>query len=154
MIGELNYLEIEEVLQDQVVGRIGCHLKGVTYIVPVSYAYDDPFVYAYTLPGKKLDIMRENREVCFEVDDIADLRNWRSVIAWGTFEELTGTGERQKASKKLSDRSLPLISAQTAELAHTITETNDDVNEIEGIFYRIELKEKTGKFENGFGSPA
>src|SRR4051794_7672401 len=104
MIGELNYEEIEEVLQDQLVGRIGCHLSGKTFIVPVSYAYNDPYVYVYSLEGKKVIMMRENNEVCFEVDEIYDLSNWKSVVAWGTFEELRGTQERQKALKILLDR--------------------------------------------------
>jgi nitroimidazol reductase NimA-like FMN-containing flavoprotein (pyridoxamine 5'-phosphate oxidase superfamily) len=40
MIGDLNFKEVEEVLKDQLIGRIGCHSNGVTYIVPVSYAYN------------------------------------------------------------------------------------------------------------------
>ena len=32
--------------------------------------------------------MRANPFVCFEVEDIDDLANWHSVIAWGVFEEL------------------------------------------------------------------
>ncbi|MEJ7679121.1 MAG: pyridoxamine 5'-phosphate oxidase family protein [Segetibacter sp.] len=53
MMGELNYAEIEEVLQDQLVGRIGCYSDGVTYIVPVNYAYNDPYVYIHSLEGKR-----------------------------------------------------------------------------------------------------
>ena len=33
-------------------------------------------------------MMRANPFVCFEVEDIDDLANWHSVIAWGVFEEL------------------------------------------------------------------
>lgn len=151
MISELNYAEIEEVLQDQVVGRIGCHANNVTYIVPVSYAYNAPYVYIYSLEGKKVDIMRENTEVCFEVDEIEDIRNWKSVIAWGTFEELTRSEDRQKAWKMLDDRCLPLISTER-DISHKLVPSNENVNEIEGIFYRIRLKEKSGKFENSFGA--
>lgn len=150
MIGELTYIEIEEVLQDQVIGRIGCCSGGTTYIVPVSYAYNDPYVYIFSLEGKKVDIMRKNPEVCFEVDEIQNIQNWKSVLVWGTFEELKGTLERQKAWKILADRSLPLLSAETTDLSHQPSLANDDVNEIEGIFYRIELKEKTGRFESSF----
>lgn len=38
--------------------------------------------------GQKLHMMRANPFVCFEVEDIDDLANWHSVIAWGVFEEL------------------------------------------------------------------
>lgn len=34
--------------------------------------------------------MRANPEVCSQVDEIDDMANWRSVIAWGRYEELKG----------------------------------------------------------------
>jgi len=40
MLGKLTMAEIEEVIKHQIVGRIGCHANGMTYRVPVSYAYD------------------------------------------------------------------------------------------------------------------
>jgi nitroimidazol reductase NimA-like FMN-containing flavoprotein (pyridoxamine 5'-phosphate oxidase superfamily) len=40
MLRELNDHQIETLLKDQFIGRIGCHLAGVTYIVPVNYVYD------------------------------------------------------------------------------------------------------------------
>jgi nitroimidazol reductase NimA-like FMN-containing flavoprotein (pyridoxamine 5'-phosphate oxidase superfamily) len=147
MIGKLDYAEIEEVLQDQVVGRIGCHADGITYIVPVSYAYNDPYVYIHSIEGKKVDMMRENSEICFEVDELKDMANWKSVIAWGTFEELKESEERDKGLKLLLDRSLPLISSETTHLGREWPFSNINANEIEGIFYRIKLKEKTGRFE-------
>jgi nitroimidazol reductase NimA-like FMN-containing flavoprotein (pyridoxamine 5'-phosphate oxidase superfamily) len=153
MIGNLNYEETEEVLQDQLIGRIGCHSNGVTYIVPVSYAYDEPYVYIHSMEGKKIDMMRNNPEVCFEVDALNDMANWKSVIAWGTFAEITGTEERNKALKILLDRSLPIVSSEKTHLGREWPFTND-AHEIEGVFYRIELKEKTGKFESSYYSPA
>ena len=40
------------------------------------------------MEGKKIEMMRKNPEVCFQVDAIADLLNWESVICWGKFEEI------------------------------------------------------------------
>jgi nitroimidazol reductase NimA-like FMN-containing flavoprotein (pyridoxamine 5'-phosphate oxidase superfamily) len=51
------------------------------------------------LQGRKVEMMRQNNEVCFEVDEIYDMSNWKSVVAWGAFEELKGSHERQKALK-------------------------------------------------------
>jgi hypothetical protein len=36
MFGRLNLEEIDELLHQQIIGRIGCHSDGVTYIVPIS----------------------------------------------------------------------------------------------------------------------
>jgi nitroimidazol reductase NimA-like FMN-containing flavoprotein (pyridoxamine 5'-phosphate oxidase superfamily) len=149
MIGDLTYAEIEEVLQDQLVGRIGCHADGVTYIVPVSYAYDSPYVYIHSIEGKKVDMMRKNPNVCFEVDVMYNMANWQSVIAQGTFEELKENAEKEKALKTLLDRSLPIISSETTHLGREWPFSyHIDANEIGGVFYRINLKEKTGKFES------
>ena len=41
-------------------------------------------------------MMRENPWVCVEVDHMDNLANWRSVIAWGRFEELGGWRRPQR----------------------------------------------------------
>jgi hypothetical protein len=88
MIGELATPHIEELLKSEVMGRIGCHHAGTTYIVPTSYAYDGTYIYVHTHEGMKVEMMRKNPAVCFQVDNMRDMANWQSVIAWGTYEEL------------------------------------------------------------------
>jgi nitroimidazol reductase NimA-like FMN-containing flavoprotein (pyridoxamine 5'-phosphate oxidase superfamily) len=95
MLGKLSELQIERFLQSQIVGRIGCHANGETYVVPISYAYDGTYIYARTYEGKKLDMMREEPRICFEVDTLRDLSEWKSVIGWGEFEELKDPDERK-----------------------------------------------------------
>jgi nitroimidazol reductase NimA-like FMN-containing flavoprotein (pyridoxamine 5'-phosphate oxidase superfamily) len=89
---ELSRGEIEEFLLSQRIARLGCHTDGVTYVVPLIYAYDDGAVIAVTTEGRKTAMLRENPRVCVEVDEYdADGRgSWRSVIAHGTYEELGG----------------------------------------------------------------
>lgn len=88
MLGELDGLQIEDLLMSLPVGRIGCHAEGITYIVPINYVYENDTIYAHSKKGMKMDIMRKNPDVCFQVDAIDDLLNWESVIAWGKFEEI------------------------------------------------------------------
>ena len=38
MVRELEREEVDELLRTQVVGRVGCHAGGETYVVPVIYA--------------------------------------------------------------------------------------------------------------------
>jgi nitroimidazol reductase NimA-like FMN-containing flavoprotein (pyridoxamine 5'-phosphate oxidase superfamily) len=91
-IVDLQREEIDAFLESQLVGRIGCHLDGRTYVVPVIYAYDGGSIYVCSTEGRKLAMMRANPNVCFEVDeyDEAGTGSWRSVIAEGVFEELRG----------------------------------------------------------------
>lgn len=89
---ELSRDEIEDFLGGQRIARLGCHAGGETYVVPVIYAYADGAVVTVTTEGRKVTMLRENPRVCVEVDEYdADGRgSWRSVIAYGTSEELAG----------------------------------------------------------------
>jgi uncharacterized protein len=89
---ELSRGEIDEFLSGQRIARLGCHADGTTYVVPLIYAYEDGAVIAVTTEGRKTAMLRENPEVCVEVDEYdADGKgSWRSVIAQGTYEELAG----------------------------------------------------------------
>lgn len=93
MIEELTPDEVDAFLREEVVGRVGCHSDGRTYVVPVFFAYDGAAFFVQTLEGLKVDLMRANPEVCFEVDRYEpDTGSWRSAIAEGRYEELDASG--------------------------------------------------------------
>ncbi|MFT3705588.1 MAG: pyridoxamine 5'-phosphate oxidase family protein [Agriterribacter sp.] len=117
MFGILSDEAIEKLIEAQLVGRIGCHADDITYVVPVSYAYDGNYIYVRTFDGTKMQILRKNPKVCFQIDDIHNLANWRSVILWGVFEELTDTTQRKNALGVLASRRLPPEHSQTMELS-------------------------------------
>lgn len=147
MFGKLNTDQIEELLKSQIIGRIGCHANGITYVVPVSYAYDGAYIYGHTYEGMKVDMMRKNPKVCFETDDTKNLANWQSVVAWGEFEELKDGKERDEAVEKLTGRVLPVISSETMHLTPQWPFPGDNAADVTGIVYRIKLTEKTGRYE-------
>ena len=103
MLGELNELEIERLLEQQRIGRIGCHADGLTYIVPINYVYQDGCIYAHSGPGKKIEMLDKNPQVCFQVDDIQDLLNWKSVITWVVMRKLPAARRCRKRCKKSSN---------------------------------------------------
>src|SRR6476469_8080070 len=154
MIDILNNNEIEEVLKKHFVGRIGCHTPEQVYVVPVSYAYDGKYVYVRSFDGKKIEIMRNNPKVCFEVDETQNMANWKSVIGWGEFEELTDKADRNKALKILIDRQLPLLSSDLSHLGDIWPFPPADLDTIKGVVFRILLKEKTGRYEKSGISPS
>lgn len=88
MIENLDEREIDAFLREQVVGRIGCHADGETYVVPVLYVWDGECVYVQSIEGRKIRMMRANPRVVFEVDEYVAGRGWRSVIVEGLYEEL------------------------------------------------------------------
>jgi uncharacterized protein len=148
MFGNLNEEEIENVLHSQLLGRIGCHGNNSTYIVPISYAYDGEYIYAHTQEGMKVSIMRDNPQVCFEVESMANMANWKSVICWGGFEELTNETDRHNALEKLEDRILPNFPSATTKLSPVWPFHSHNTDLIKGLVFRIRLTRKTGRFEN------
>ncbi|HTK09156.1 MAG TPA: pyridoxamine 5'-phosphate oxidase family protein [Ktedonobacteraceae bacterium] len=149
MLGKLEPAQIDEMLYNGSIGRIGCYAAGRTYIIPMNYAYDGDNIYGRSITGTKLDIMRINPEVCFQVDQVKNLSNWKSVIAWGTFQELEGE-EAAKALHLLVQRLTMLIASGQSLHEMRITGAladDDDLEQKKITVYRIHLAEKTGRFE-------
>jgi uncharacterized protein len=145
MLGELTEAEIEALLRSEVVARIGCHADGRTYVVPITYVYDDDAIIGHSRDGMKIELMRRNPAVCVEVDRVEDLGNWRSVIVWGRYEELSGAAAVE-ALEKLVTRLEPLATGETSAPPHGLAAVHADA--ASGlVVYRIEIDEKTGRFE-------
>lgn len=139
--------EMDHLLKHQLVGRIGCSADDIPYVIPVSYVLDGDYVYVHTYPGMKLDIMRKNPKVCFQVDDTRTLANWQSVICRGVFEELKEEADQRYALKKLQERILPVLSSETMHISRDWPFPADENEKIKGIYFRIRLLEKTGRYE-------
>jgi len=139
--------EIERLLTKEVVGRIGCTDGDMVYVVPISYAYDGEYAYCHTHEGLKIQLMRKHPQICFEVDHLHSMGNWQSVIAHGTFEELTDTSVRNQALQKLHERILPLVSSETTHLSPDWPFPPAELNKIQGVTFRIRLQDKSGRFE-------
>jgi nitroimidazol reductase NimA-like FMN-containing flavoprotein (pyridoxamine 5'-phosphate oxidase superfamily) len=86
---ELSRAEIDELLREQFVARIGCRDGDDVYVVPIIYAYDGEAFYVASVEGRKVELMRAEPRVCFEVDRY-EAGSWRSAIAYGRYEELAG----------------------------------------------------------------
>lgn len=149
MLGELSPDQLDRLLHAETIGRLGCHAGDRTYVVPVTYAYDGSVIYGHTGEGMKVRIMRENPEVCFEVDHMEKMVNWRSAIVWGRFEKPRGTAAAH-AMGLLMDRLPPLIPSETSGATHGVEASavhRADVSGRAPVVYEILIREKTGRFE-------
>lgn len=147
MVGTLSLSEIENLLQSSTVARLACCVNDRPYIVPINYAFSNNSLYGRTVSGKKLDMMRQNPVVCIEVEDIQSPGNWKTVIAWGKFEELTEAAERESALKLLHEQSVLYSAGINFRFTDEWPFKPDDMNSIEGVVYKIVLDEKSGRFE-------
>lgn len=147
MIEILSEQEIISVVSNSVIGRLGCHADGKTYVVPISFAYDSGYIYARTFEGMKLEMMRKNPEVCFQIDDMQSMAEWKSVILWGAFEELKKKVDREMGLKILLSRILPNVSSETVKFTPEWPFASGNLSEIEGIVFRIRVREMSGRME-------
>jgi nitroimidazol reductase NimA-like FMN-containing flavoprotein (pyridoxamine 5'-phosphate oxidase superfamily) len=133
-IRELSAEGIEALLRTAIVGRIACCGHGLTgdgrpYLVPLAYGFDGDAVYAHSGPGRKLDLMRSEPRVTFEVDEAKASDRWRSVIAEGTFEEIEDPRQREAALVVIyGPTGVPDLGAQT-------------------VVFRIRLTSRSGRYE-------
>lgn len=148
MLGTLSEAQIERVLQSQIVGRIGCYADKKMYVVPVTYAYYNGYIYAHSKGGMKVKMMRKNPNVCFQVDAIENMTNWRSVIVWGMYEELKSEKEQKAGMKIMTDRLAPFMTSETVMPEHSVSHPPEVVEKaFKPVAYRIKVIEQTGRFE-------
>jgi uncharacterized protein len=146
MLGKLSTEQCEQILAAEVIGRIGCYADHEINIVPVTYVFDKGYIYAHSKEGNKVDMMRKNPKVCFQVDRIENMANWRSVIGWGVFEELTERTDLENALRILRDRLTPITMSESVRAVQSA-----DAGEVHKarrpVVYRISLYKLTGRFE-------
>ena len=97
--------ELESVLREATVCRMGLCDEGKPYVVPMNYGYRDGSVFLHSAAeGRKIDILRSNPSVCLEFEKDVELvpaeaacsfsMKYRSVIASGKAVFLEGTEEK------------------------------------------------------------
>jgi nitroimidazol reductase NimA-like FMN-containing flavoprotein (pyridoxamine 5'-phosphate oxidase superfamily) len=133
-MGVIRHLEadgIESLLASSIVGRIACNAAGERpYLVPLAYAYDGESIYAASGPGRKLDLMRADPRVSFEVDRVQQSDTWQSVVVEGEFEEVSDADEIQLAVGLLERATgVPVVMGEHS------------------IVFRLRLTAKSGRYE-------
>jgi len=149
MQGELNRQQIDNLLSSQVIGRIACCDQFRPYIVPISYAYDGQDIYCQSTEGKKVQYMRDNPNICFQIDFAKDFSNWQSVVIYGKFEELTGES-LEKARELMVSKIMPLMTnAKIHPHEHWESHEHiiDDSQRIKPLMFKIKIDQISGKYD-------
>jgi uncharacterized protein len=100
---------IRKIMDDAEVLRLGMCKDNKPYVVPLSFGFDGEYVYFHSgKAGMKVDYLKSNPDVCFEVESKADLMkhetdackfsvSYQSVIGFGEALEIAGNDEKRKA---------------------------------------------------------
>jgi hypothetical protein len=138
MIKQMGEREARELLQKEVLARLGCNIDGTPYVLPINYIFEEDHAYVHSLPGLKIDAMRNDPRVCIQVDEIKDPYHWRSVIAWGDFEEISDEQQKEQVLAQMFRR-LPHLTPVESRMAK---------NPVPSIVFCIRIDKITGVFEN------
>lgn len=101
---------IDNIINNAYICRIALAENNKPYIIPMSFGYNNNCIYLHTGKiGKKIDILKTNPLVCFEIEQDVEFKktdtdidcNWGmkyySVIGFGTATFITQTQEIIKA---------------------------------------------------------
>ena len=139
MITTLNDTQARELLQTSRVARLGCIANGEPYITPINYSFEHDCVYSHSLAGLKINALRANPRACLQVDKVESDLRWRSVLGFGTFEEIVTPGERKEVMSKLLQQFPMLTPVESASIG--------DGCPPEVIVFRIKIDRITGVSE-------
>lgn len=82
---ELPREEIEEMLLRNKVGRLAFSFHDRVDVQPIHYVYERGWLYGRTSEGDKISSLTHNQWVAFEVDEVNDVFDWRSIVIHGSF---------------------------------------------------------------------
>lgn len=135
--------EIETVMKKATVCRLGLADGNMPYVVPVNFGFKDNALYFHSAKeGRKLDILRRNNNVCFEMDaDQAFVPaekgcNWsmkyRSVIGNGKAYFVDAPAEKIVVLKIIMAHYSDKPYEFTAEEAATVAVIRIDIESLSG----------------------
>lgn len=93
MIRNLNHDETRKILASNYIGNLSYIYRARPYVVPITYFFDADHnvIIGYSAEGHKVRAMRKNGSVSLGVSEVDSVNSWNSVLAQGTFIELSGS---------------------------------------------------------------
>ena len=140
--------EIESIIKEANMCRLGMADADNPYVVPMSFGYRDHALYFHgALKGKKIDYLKKNPKVCFEIDLLAEpmisdeacgwSMRFKSVIGFGTALFIHDLEEKRAALK--------IIMAQYSNETFAFPENKVNATAV----IKVEIERMSGK-QSGF----
>ena len=139
-----NITAIEDILSKASVCRLGLSEENQPYVVPLYFGYKGNALYFHCASqGKKLDILKKNNNVCFEVDIDCEVVKANKACDWGMkYKSVIGFGKAMFIEDIESKRkALDVIMRQYCEKSFEYPE--DAVKNT--VVIKVEIESMTGK---------
>ena len=107
-------------------------------IQPIHYVYERGWLYGRTSEGEKISTIAHNQWIAFEVDEITDIFDWKSIVIHGSFWILHPRGSPR--AEELWTKAAELV---TRIVPGALTET--DPVAFRQILFRIAVGDARGR---------
>ena len=86
--------EIEQIIKQAKVCRLGLVDGSEPYVVPVCFGYENNAFYFHCAPeGRKLELIRNNNRVCVEIDTDVEITGAEKPCGWSArYRSVIGVG--------------------------------------------------------------
>ena len=136
--------EIDLIISKANVCRLGLSVDNNPYIVPLNFGYKERCLYFHTPKvGKKIDMIKTNNRVCFELDidcEVAGAENpcdwtmkFRSVVGYGRASLLDDTEEKRRALDIIVEHYSGRVNEYNEKLVDRL------------VIIKVEIQSMTGK---------
>jgi nitroimidazol reductase NimA-like FMN-containing flavoprotein (pyridoxamine 5'-phosphate oxidase superfamily) len=135
---ELSREDIETILLRNKVGRLAFSVHDRVDVQPIHYVYEGGWLYGRTSEGDKIASLKRNQWIAFEVDEVADIFEWKSVVIHGSLWIIHPRGSPRAEE----------LWAKAAELVSTIVPgalTEHDPVGFRQILFRIAVSDVRGR---------
>lgn len=135
---------IESIIKQSLVCRLALTGGEYPYVVPLNFGYRDNVLYFHTgHKGKKVELLKKNRNVCFEFDTHHEVMVSDSPCGWGmSYRSVVGFGRasfvHDPESKK---KALDIIMAHYGGSASGYPETNLEKT----LIIKVAIETMTGR---------
>jgi uncharacterized protein len=140
-----NKEEIEAIIEKAQICRIALSDNNTAYIVPMNFGHKDNCLYFHCASeGKKLEILRKNNAICFEMDiDNHTVKFTDNLCSWGTkYRSVIGFGQAffiEDAGQK--SNALNIIIKHYGGNRHDFSQK--ELGKV--VIFKIEISSITGK---------
>jgi nitroimidazol reductase NimA-like FMN-containing flavoprotein (pyridoxamine 5'-phosphate oxidase superfamily) len=133
------------ILSESMICRIAMIDNDVPYIMPLNYGYFNNALYIHSASkGKKIEILKKNNRVCFEIENYVEIikhdepchwsTKYRSLIGYGTVEIINDFDRKKEG--------LDIIMAQHGKTGTNFYNENN-INAI--VILKLNIESISGK---------
>lgn len=120
---------INEIMNKSLICRLAFFDHEYPYIIPMNYGYKNEDLYFHcATEGKKIDLIKQNNKVCFEIEQEHEIiksdtsckwtTKYRSIIGYGKIEIISDNNEKIKG--------LDVIMQQHGKMENSYNKKNVD----------------------------